>query len=72
MLLFLALGGSILAGSVRFIPQENQALVETSGIYKGKKLDAGLKFIIPFVDRIADQETIGEKVLDIPPQLSMY
>ena len=62
MLLFLALGGSILAGSVIFIPQENQALVETSGRYKGRKLDAGLKFILPFVDIIAARETIREKL----------
>ncbi|MGD1699319.1 SPFH domain-containing protein [Dapis sp. BLCC M229] len=44
-------------------------MVETSSRYKGRKLDAGLKFIIPFVDRITSRETIREKVLDIPPQL---
>ncbi len=60
-LLFLALGGYILAGSVWFIPQENEPLLETSSRYKGRKLDAGLKFIIPFVDRIASRETISGK-----------
>ncbi len=46
-------------------------MVETSGRYKGRKLDAGLKFILPFVDRIAARETIREKVIDIPPQISI-
>lgn len=68
LLVFLALGGSALAGSVKVINQGNEALVETLGRYNGRKLDAGLKFIIPFCDRISYQQTIREKVLDIPPQ----
>ncbi len=68
LLVFLALGGSSLAGSVKVINQGNEALVETLGKYNGRKLDAGLKFVIPFLDRISYQETIREKVLDIPPQ----
>ncbi|NEN89084.1 MAG: SPFH/Band 7/PHB domain protein [Okeania sp. SIO3H1] len=68
LLVFLALGGSGLAGSVKVINQGNEALVETLGKYNGRKLDAGLKFVIPFLDRISYQETIREKVLDIPPQ----
>ncbi|MDJ0554787.1 MAG: SPFH domain-containing protein [Microcoleaceae cyanobacterium MO_207.B10] len=67
-LVFLALGGSTLAGSVKIINQGNEALVETLGKYNGRKLDAGLKFVTPFVDRISYRETIREKVLDIPPQ----
>ena len=43
-------------------------MVETLGRYNGRKLDAGLKFIIPFLDKISYKETIREKVLDIKPQ----
>ncbi|MGD1805968.1 SPFH domain-containing protein [Dapis sp. BLCC M126] len=68
LFVFLALGGSGLVGSVKVINQGNEALVETLGRYNGRKLDAGLKFVIPFLDRISYQETIREKVLDIPPQ----
>ncbi len=68
LLVVLALGGSSLAGTVKVIKQGNEALVETLGRYNGRKLDAGLKFVVPFIDRIAYQETIREKVLDIPPQ----
>ena len=68
LLVFLVLGGSSLAGSVKVINQGNEALVETLGRYNGRKLDAGLKFIIPFLDKISYQGTIREKVLDIKPQ----
>jgi len=67
LLVFLALGGSAIAGSVRIINQGNEALVETLGSYK-KKLSPGLNFIVPVLDRVVYQGTIREKVLDIPPQ----
>lgn len=67
LLIFLALGGSALAGSVKVINQGNEALVERLGSYN-KKLEPGLNFIAPFVDRVVFRETIREKVLDIPPQ----
>jgi regulator of protease activity HflC (stomatin/prohibitin superfamily) len=41
--------------------------VERLGSYN-KKLAPGLNFVAPFIDRVAFQETIREKVLDIPPQ----
>ena len=67
-LVFLVFGGSALAGSVKIINQGNEALVETLGKYSGKKLEPGLNFVTPFLDRIVYQQTIREKVLDIPPQ----
>jgi regulator of protease activity HflC (stomatin/prohibitin superfamily) len=66
-MIIVALGGAGLAGSVRIINQGNEALVERLGSYN-KKLSPGLNFTFPFVDRIAYQETIREKVIDIPPQ----
>jgi regulator of protease activity HflC (stomatin/prohibitin superfamily) len=67
-LFFLVFGGSALAGSVKIINQGNEALVETLGKYSGKKLEPGLNFVTPFLDRIVYMQTIREKVLDIPPQ----
>jgi len=69
-LIALALGGSGLASSVRIINQGNEALVERLGSYN-KKLNPGLNFVAPFIDRVAFQDTIREKVLDIPPQPSI-
>jgi regulator of protease activity HflC (stomatin/prohibitin superfamily) len=64
----LVFGGSAMAGSVKVVNQGNEALVESLGKYSGKKLEPGLNFVVPFIDRIVFQETIREKVLDIPPQ----
>ncbi|BAY19765.1 band 7 protein [Anabaenopsis circularis NIES-21] len=67
LLVFLALGGSAVAGSVKVINQGNEALVERLGSYN-KKLEPGLNFVLPFLDKVVYQQTIREKVLDIPPQ----
>ena len=68
LLVFLALGGSAIAGSVKIINQGNEALVETLGKYNGKKLKPGLNFVTPVIDRVVYEQTIREKVLDVPPQ----
>ena len=67
-LVFFVFGVSTLTGTVKIINQGNEALVETLGKYSGKKLEPGMNFVIPFFDRIVYQQTIREKVLDIPPQ----
>ncbi|MBW4447380.1 MAG: SPFH/Band 7/PHB domain protein [Hassallia sp. WJT32-NPBG1] len=67
LLVFLAFGGSAVAGSVRVVNQGNEALVERLGSYN-KKLEPGLNFVVPFLDKVVYKETIREKVLDIPPQ----
>lgn len=68
LLIVMILGGSGLAGSVKIINQGNEALVERLGKYSGKKLQPGLNLVIPILDRVVFQETIREKVLDVPPQ----
>jgi regulator of protease activity HflC (stomatin/prohibitin superfamily) len=54
-------------GSTKIVTQGNEALVERLGKYH-KTLRPGLNYIIPFIDRIAVEDTIREQVLDIPPQ----
>lgn len=54
-------------GSVRIINQGNQALVERLGRYH-RKLRPGLNFIVPFLDTIVWEESMREKLLDVPPQ----
>ncbi|MCT7992009.1 SPFH domain-containing protein [Laspinema olomoucense] len=70
-LIFLAVTGTSLAGSVKIIKQGDEALVETLGKYDGKKLQPGLNFMIPFLEQVAYQETTREQFLDIPPQTCM-
>ncbi|MBW4613571.1 MAG: SPFH/Band 7/PHB domain protein [Desmonostoc vinosum HA7617-LM4] len=67
LLFVLAFGGGAVFGSVKVINQGNEALVERLGSYN-KKLEPGLNFVLPFLDKLVYQETIREKVLDIPPQ----
>ena len=67
-LIILALGGTGLATSVKIVNQGNEALVERLGKYSGKKLKPGPNFLVPVLDRVVYQETIREKVLDVPPQ----
>ncbi len=66
-LILLILGGSGVASSVRIINQSNMALVERLGSYS-RRLEPGLNFVMPVLDKVVYQETIREKVLDIPPQ----
>ncbi|PSN19784.1 paraslipin [filamentous cyanobacterium CCP5] len=67
-LIALVFGGSIAASSVKIVNQSDEALVETLGKYNGKKLNPGLNFLIPFLDKVVFKQTIRERVLDIPPQ----
>ncbi|SRR5579883_1954473 len=70
---FLALligGGGIALSSAKVIQQGNEALVERLGVYD-RKLEPGLKFVVPMMERVAYQGTIRERVLDIPPQPSI-
>jgi regulator of protease activity HflC (stomatin/prohibitin superfamily) len=61
------LGMTGLSG-IKVIKQGDEALVETLGKYNGKKLTPGLNYVIPSVQRIAFQQTVRERVLDVPPQ----
>ncbi|MBD0345612.1 MAG: paraslipin [Coleofasciculus sp. Co-bin14] len=54
-------------GSTKIVNEGNEALVERLGKYN-RKLEPGLNYIVPFLDRIAVEETTREQVLDIPPQ----
>ena len=59
--------GSGLAGSVKIVKEKEEYLIESLGSYK-KKLEPGLNFVVPFIDKIVYKNTVREKVLDIPPQ----
>jgi len=69
-LILAVLGVTGLSSSVKIVNQGNEVLVERLGRYN-KKLNPGLNFVMPFVDRVSYRETIREKVLDIPPQPSI-
>ena len=66
-LVILALIGSGLSGSVKIVKEKEEYLIESLGSYK-RKLDPGLNFVTPFIDKVVYQDTIREKVLDVPAQ----
>ncbi|WP_299043922.1 SPFH domain-containing protein [uncultured Thermosynechococcus sp.] len=67
LLFLLGVGGWGMANSVRIVNQGNIALVERLGSYS-RRLEPGLNFMLPILDRVVFEETIREKVLDVPPQ----
>ena len=66
-LVLLLLGSTTLAGSVKIVKEKEEYLVESLGSYK-KKLEPGLNFMVPFIDKVVYKDTIREKVLDVPAQ----
>ena len=56
-----------LAKSIIIIHQAQKGIVERFGRYK-ENLDPGLRFVVPFVDKLAARIDMRETVLDIEPQ----
>jgi len=53
--------------SVQLVGQGDEFLVERLGVYN-RRLQPGLHFTIPLVERVSYRQTVREKVLDVPPQ----
>lgn len=60
----------MLKKSILFVPQNRGYVIYTFGRYSGT-LQAGLNFIIPFVQSIAAERNLKEQSLDIESQLSI-
>ncbi len=58
----------ILLRGIRVIPQQSASIVERLGKFH-VTLNAGLSYIIPFVDKIRYKHTLKEQSLDIPEQV---
>ena len=56
-----------LNSSVKFVPQNTAYVVERFGKFR-TTLTAGLKFIVPIIDRIAYKVSLKELALDVPSQ----
>ena len=52
---------------VKIVPQTYVYVIERLGRYY-KTCDAGINFIVPFIDRVAGKVTVKETALDFPPQ----
>ena len=57
----------ILATSIRIVPQKSAYIVERLGRYHST-IEAGMHFLVPFIDRAAYKHTLKEQAVDVPPQ----
>ncbi len=64
-LMFLA----VLKG-VKFVPQQQVWIVERMGRYR-TSMEAGLNFLIPFIDNISYRHSLKEEAVDIPSQTAI-
>ncbi|NLQ18583.1 paraslipin [Marinomonas sp. M1K-6] len=65
--LVLVLAVFLLKSSIKFVPQNQAYVVERFGKYQSTK-EAGLNFILPFIDRISADRTLKEQAVDVPEQ----
>ena len=56
-----------LKSSIKFVPQNRAYVIERFGRYQSTK-EAGLNFILPFIDRISANRSLKEKAVDVPEQ----
>ncbi len=57
----------IIARTIRIVPQSRAYVIERIGAYD-RTLSVGLHVLIPFVDRLANNISLKEQVVDFPPQ----
>ena len=57
----------LLKTSIKFVPQNRAYVIERFGKYQSTK-EAGLNFIVPFIDRISADRSLKEQAVDVPEQ----
>lgn len=58
---------SIVAKTIRIVPQSNCYVVERLGAYN-RSCNVGVHILIPFIDRVANRVSLKEQVVDFEPQ----
>ena len=56
-----------LKSSIKFVPQNRAFVIERFGKYR-RTLVAGLNFLVPFLDKVAYDQSLKEHVSDVPSQ----
>ncbi len=65
---FIAVVAAFVVEAVRIVPQQSAVVVERLGRFHAV-LEPGLRFIIPFFDRVAYVHSLKEVPLDVPEQI---
>ncbi|MFP5347816.1 MAG: SPFH domain-containing protein, partial [Actinomycetes bacterium] len=67
LLLIVAFTVFTVSRSVRIVPQATALIVERLGRYS-RTMEAGLHFLVPFMDRVRSKVDLREQVVSFPPQ----
>ncbi len=57
----------LVKSSVKFVPQNRAFVVERFGKFN-KTMEAGLNFLLPFIDKVAYDRSLKEQAVDVPSQ----
>jgi len=57
----------LLKKSIQFVPQNRAFVIERFGKYN-KTMEAGLNFMVPFIDKVAYNRSLKEQASDVPSQ----
>ena len=57
----------VLKTSIKFVPQNRAFIIERFGKFN-KTIEAGLNFIVPFIDTVAYDRSLKEQAIDVPGQ----
>ncbi len=57
----------LLKTSIKVVPQNHVFVIERFGKFQSSK-EAGLNFILPFIDRISANRSLKEQAVDVPEQ----
>jgi regulator of protease activity HflC (stomatin/prohibitin superfamily) len=60
----------LVKSSIKFVPQNHAYVVERFGKFN-KTMDAGLNFILPFIDKVAYDRSLKEHAYDVPSQAAI-
>jgi regulator of protease activity HflC (stomatin/prohibitin superfamily) len=57
----------LVKSSIKFVPQNRAYVVERFGKFN-KSMEAGLNFLVPFIDKVAYDRSLKEQAVDVPSQ----
>ncbi|MDT8283050.1 MAG: SPFH domain-containing protein [Gammaproteobacteria bacterium] len=60
----------LVKSSIKFVPQNHAYVVERFGKFN-KTMEAGLNFILPFIDKVAYDRSLKEHAYDVPSQAAI-
>jgi regulator of protease activity HflC (stomatin/prohibitin superfamily) len=67
-LVLVVIAAIFIVRAIKIVPQQNAYVVERLGKYD-RTLTPGLKFVVPFIERVAYKHSLKEVPLDVPSQV---